>query len=182
MKKILISLLFMGVLFAQSGLGRVDGQVKMQNEVIDALVVDSGADYGLKVTFALGTSNDTSLVVFDNGASTTNIDMRWKISGLVATTVLVTENGEFVRSPDALTPINLDGNSSNTTSMDSVYAVYEDSTLATRYGTTLFNTSFGALQSTSGRMTLKSDSLTVFKITTNAGNNKVSLEFDWEEY
>ncbi len=180
MKKILFILMF-GILFAQSDKGIIGGRIKMQNDVIDALNVDDGSSYSIKQTFTLGTSADTSLFVFDNGSSA-NIDMRWKVSGLVATTVLITENGAFVRSPDAVTPINLNRGSSNTTAMDTVFAVYEDSTLASYYGTTLFNTSFGALQGTSGRMILKSDSLTVFKITTDANTNKVSLEFDWKEY
>ena len=180
MKRILILLLIFGWIYGQSALGRVDGQLKMQNDVIDNLNVDSGYDYSVKGTFTLGTSADTSLFVFDNSASTI-VDLKWDIKGLVATTVLITENGAFVRSPDAVTPVNLDGNSALTTGMDSVYVVYEDSTLASYYGTTLFNISFGALQNTEGRMILKNDSLTVFKITTDANTNKVHYNFEWNE-
>ena len=171
MKKIIL-LLFIGLMFGQSNLGRSDGQVSMQNDVIDFLNVDDGYHYSLQGTFTLGTAADTSLVVFNNGSGI--VDLSWEINGLVATTVLITQGGATIDSTIVnLTPINLDRNSANTTGIDSVSSVPEDSTGISRYGSTLFDISFGALQSADGRMILKSDSLTVFKITTDANTNKV---------
>ena len=181
MKKILI-LLFIGFIFAQSDLGRADGQVKMQNDVMDMINIDDGLHYSLKGTFTLGTATDTSLIVFDNNS--TVVDLNWEINGLVATTVLITEGGATIDSTIVkLTPINLDRNSTSTTGIDSVSSVPEDSTGIGRYGsTTLANISFGALQSADGRLLLASDSLTVFKITTDANSNKVYYNFNWIEY
>lgn len=134
--------------------------------------------YRISETFTLGTANDTSLIVFHNDSAGVDKLLKWNIKGLTATTVMIIEGAVFVRSPDALTLHNLDRNSSNTTTMDSVYAVYEDSTLTTSYSDTLFTISFGALQSTQGRMLLADDSLTVFKIITDANTNKVNCNFE----
>jgi len=181
--RILITLtLLVGVMFSQSNLGRSDGQTVMQNKTIDRLSIEEDNDFFLKGTFTLGTANDTSLVVFDN-ASTGTVDLEWEINGLVATTVLVTEGGASIDSTIVnLAAINADRNSAVTTGIDSVYSVPEDSTGISRYGgTTLVNASIGALQSVSGRIVLAQDSLTVFKITTDANSNKVYYNFEWEE-
>ena len=180
MKNIII-LLFLGLLFGQSDLGREAGQIKMQNEVIDNLIIDDGYSYSIQETFTLGTANDTSLIVFHNDSAGTAKYLKWDIGGLVATTIVIIEGAVFARSPDALTVVNLDRNSSNTTGMDSIYAVYEDSTLTTSYTDTLFNLSIGALQSAQGKMILADDSLTVFKIVSDASSNKVYCKFDWKE-
>ena len=180
MKKIIL-LLFVGLIFGQSNLGRADGQLKMQNDVIDMINIDDGLHYSLQGTFTLGTATDTSLIVFDNNS--TVVDLTWEIKGLVATTVLITEGGATIDSTIVkLTPINLDRNSTSTTGIDSVSSVPEDSTGMSRYGSTLFDVSFGALQSADGRMLLASDSLTVFKITTDANTNKVYYNFNWIEF
>ena len=181
MKKILFMLLLIGLVFAQSNLGRADGQLKMQNKMVDYLSIEEGNDFTLKGTFTLGTANDTSLVVFDNGSDI--VDLKWEVKGLVATTVLITEGGASIDSTIVnLTAINVDRNSSEVTGIDSVYSVPEDSTGISRYGsTTLADISFGALQDVSGRMILAKDSLTVFNITTDANSNKVYYNFEWEE-
>ena len=149
-------------------------------DYFDNYLYDGGM-YRISQTFTLGTANDTSLIVFDNGSGTVVLD--WEIKGLVATTVLITEGGATIDSTIiALTPINLYRNSTNTTGIDSVSSVPEDSTGISRYGSTLFDISFGALQNARGRIILKSDSLTVFKITTDANTNKVNCNFEWIEY
>ncbi len=58
MKKILISLLFFGFLFAQSDLGRIDGQVKMQNKALDNLLLGGDAALTIATGVVAGISSE----------------------------------------------------------------------------------------------------------------------------
>ena len=204
MKIKIFALIFMvGAIFGQSALLRSDGQIKMQNQLIDAqdgvtralMIIDyphhelhEGNHFNIAGVFTLGSTNDTSLIVFDVADTTKRSHMVWDFRFLTAGTVEIIEGGEFVRSPDAVTPLNNDRNSSTVSVMDTVFVVYEDSTLTTRYGTTRRTHSVGAGQQVGGFVSrdtewiMLNDSLTVFKFTTDANNNKIEWEFEWYEH
>lgn len=198
-----ILILIVGIAFGQSNLSRSDGQTRSQNIAIDqndgvfnASVtvtgphheIHEGNHFNIAGVFALGSTNDTSLIVFDVASSTKRSHMLWTFDFLTAGTVAISEGGAVLRSPDALTPLNNDRNSSTVSVMDSVFAIYEDSTLVSRYGTTRRTHSVGAGQQVGGTVSRDSewimlnDSLTVFKFTTDANNNKIQWEFEWYEH
>lgn len=202
MKKILILLLMFGWIYAQSDLGREAGEIKMQNIIVDAeetttsalktigfphAKIHDGMHYNIGLTFSLG-SGDTSHVVFDVGDTTQYSHMFWDISSTVGATITIREGGAYVRSPDAITAINNNRNSSNVTVMDTIFAVYQDSTLWTRAGTLLTTHTLGANQKSGGSLgreaewIMKNDSLLDFRILSNAGSNVVDLNFEWYEH
>lgn len=210
MKKILISLpfiivafiLFTGLLFAQSDLDRIDGQILMQNELIDAIdptanalkttseahhEVHEGNHFEVAGSFSLA-SGDTSLIVFDVADSIKYSHMVFAFDVLAATTIVISEGGAYIRAPDTLNVVNNNRNVSILSIMDTVFVIHNDSTLISRYGTTLFTHTLGAGQKTAGtlkreaELILKNDSLFVVKITSDAASNKVDYEFLWYEH
>lgn len=201
--KIILPFLFViGFIFGQSGLGVIDGQVKMQNNAIDAFddvaeavvtvnqshrEVHEGNHFMAAGSFSLA-SSDTAMIVIDVADTTKYTHLKWSFNCLVATTINIREGGELIRSPDTFTAVNNDRNSSTTSVADSLIIVWNDSTLVIRDGTNLFTHTVGALQRVGGQagreheLILKNDSLFYFLITSDAGSNKVDWELDWYEH
>ena len=146
-----------------------------------------GNHFEIAGSFSLA-SADTSLIVFDVADTTKYSHMLFSFDVLAATTIVISEGGAYIRAPDTLNIVNNDRNSSTVSVMDTVFAIYNDSTLISRYGTTLFTHTLGASQKTAGslmresELILKNDSLFVVKITSDAASNKVDYEFLWYEH
>ena len=203
MNRILITLILcVGVMFSQSAESRSDGQTAMQNLFIDAIdstafalktttqahhEVHEGNHFEVAGSFSLA-SADTSLIVFDVADTTKISHMIFSFDVLAATTIVISEGGAYIRAPDTLNVVNNNRNSSIVSIMDTVFAIHNDSTLISRYGTTLFTHTLGAGQKTAGtlkresELLLKNDSLFIIKITSDAASNKVDYEFLWYEH
>ena len=95
-----------------------------------------GNHFEVAGSFSLA-SADTSLIVFDVADTTKYSHMLFSFDVLAATTIVVSEGGAYIRAPDTLNVVNNNRNSSIVSVMDTVFAIYNDSTLISRYGTTI---------------------------------------------
>ena len=209
MKKILISLLFLGIIFAQSkstqdvmnevldntndafqvnvvkhfAQGNSDSAIVMFSHFEDCIHDGNSFKVSNYVTLA---STDTAIVVFDIGDTTKYCHMGWTLNSSGVCVIQVIEGGACVRSPDALSIVNTNRNSDNESVMDSVYIVNNDSTLVSYYGAdTLLTYSIGGVlggELAEGHFICKNDSLLMFKITSGAASNKIGYTFRWCEH
>ena len=168
---------------------------KYSDSVFNAIVtvgtehheIHEGDHYRIAGSFDLG-STDTSLVGFDVSSSTARTHMVYTFNTKASTTISFIKGGTYLRATEALTAINSDHDSINTTAADTIFTVPMDSTLVTRYGTTLFTYEIGSGQNTSGELgrgqeqVLAVDSLYYWHITSNAASNTVGYILEWYEH
>ena len=200
-----ILILIVGIAFTQSALSRSDGQTRSQNLFIDqndgvfnASVTIEGPHHeiheGNHFLWESGVamaSGDTTLLIFDISSSTKAPHMLYEIYGLTAYTLDILVGGSYIRAPDAVIPFNSNQRSSTVSVMDTVFIVYNDSTLISRYGTSIFPNGpigvgatqrLGTTVSRDNEIIWGLDSLVIFKITSDAASNKVSWIIPWYEH
>ena len=135
-------------------------------------------------------SADTAWIILDVGDTTKAPHMLYVFDGLVAYTVELYRDVTYIRAPDALTIVNPNLRSTNSSTLDTAFVIHMDSTLITSKGTSVFGsgTSVGAGQRIGGTLSrayemIPPNNTTMgFRITSDAATNKVSFFIPWYEH
>lgn len=205
MKKIIL-ILMLGFLFGQSDLGRVDGQLKYQNDMIDvidgtlnALVtvshisqsIDDGTHFFFETFVDLG-STDSTIVSFTIPDTTSRVRMLWTINSLLAGETYLYEGADVdsLSGGSLVADFNNDRNATDTSMvsiMSGISAVSGGNTdgwgnMGTLISKAKWGTNkVGGSTEISDELIMKNNTIYVRIFKSNAASNTFWIKPSWSE-